>query len=185
MRSRPGRSTRSRSKHCFRRLKPYGSVVLLSGDVHYSASTAMSYFTKGETESRALRAVHEQRLQERDAVVHHDDRPQPRARALDRAPTAGCGAHGLVAQAVQSHRSRRRQDRGGHPARVSSQAQAGTDAAADDRLAGGHDDQSGAAVRTGRGASEPIFDVRAGRRAPGADSGAQVHRSAGRRSIVD
>lgn len=31
-----------------KRLKPYGSVVLLSGDVHYSASTAMSYFTKGE-----------------------------------------------------------------------------------------------------------------------------------------
>ena len=30
------------------RLKPYGSVVLLSGDVHYSASTVMSYFTKGE-----------------------------------------------------------------------------------------------------------------------------------------
>jgi hypothetical protein len=32
------------------RLKPYGKVVLLSGDVHYSASTAMSYFTKGETD---------------------------------------------------------------------------------------------------------------------------------------
>lgn len=33
-----------------RRLKPYGSVVLLSGDVHYSTSTVMSYFTKGETD---------------------------------------------------------------------------------------------------------------------------------------
>jgi hypothetical protein len=33
----------------FRRLKPYGSAVLLSGDVHYSASTVMNYFTKGET----------------------------------------------------------------------------------------------------------------------------------------
>lgn len=33
-----------------KRLKPYGSVVLLSGDVHYSASTAMSYFTKGEAD---------------------------------------------------------------------------------------------------------------------------------------
>jgi hypothetical protein len=32
------------------RLKPYGSVVLLSGDVHYSASTVMSYFTKGEAD---------------------------------------------------------------------------------------------------------------------------------------
>ncbi|MGZ8229596.1 MAG: hypothetical protein ACXWUS_08135 [Burkholderiales bacterium] len=32
----------------FRRLEPYRSVVLLSGDVHYSASTAMSYFTKGK-----------------------------------------------------------------------------------------------------------------------------------------
>jgi hypothetical protein len=31
------------------RLKPYGQVVLMSGDVHYSASTVMSYFTKGET----------------------------------------------------------------------------------------------------------------------------------------
>ena len=31
-----------------RRLEPYRSVVLLSGDVHYSASTAMSYFTKGK-----------------------------------------------------------------------------------------------------------------------------------------
>ena len=30
------------------RLKPYGSAVLLSGDVHYSAGTVMSYFTKGE-----------------------------------------------------------------------------------------------------------------------------------------
>jgi hypothetical protein len=30
------------------RLKPYGQVVLMSGDVHYSASTVMSYFTKGE-----------------------------------------------------------------------------------------------------------------------------------------
>ena len=33
-----------------KRLKPYGSAVLLSGDVHYSASTAMSYFTKGEAD---------------------------------------------------------------------------------------------------------------------------------------
>jgi hypothetical protein len=32
------------------RLKPYGSVVLLSGDVHYSASTVMSYFTKDEAD---------------------------------------------------------------------------------------------------------------------------------------
>lgn len=32
------------------RLKPYGKVVLLSGDVHYSTSTVMSYFTKGETD---------------------------------------------------------------------------------------------------------------------------------------
>ena len=32
------------------RLKPYGQVVLLSGDVHYSASTVMSYFTKGEAD---------------------------------------------------------------------------------------------------------------------------------------
>jgi hypothetical protein len=30
-----------------KRLQPYGSVVLLSGDVHYSASTMMTYFTKG------------------------------------------------------------------------------------------------------------------------------------------
>jgi len=32
------------------RLKPYGRVVLLSGDVHYSASNVMSYFTKGEAD---------------------------------------------------------------------------------------------------------------------------------------
>jgi hypothetical protein len=32
------------------RLKPYGKVVLLSGDVHYSTSTVMSYFTKGEAD---------------------------------------------------------------------------------------------------------------------------------------
>jgi hypothetical protein len=32
------------------RLKPYGRVVLLSGDVHYSASTVMSYFTQGEAD---------------------------------------------------------------------------------------------------------------------------------------
>jgi hypothetical protein len=32
------------------RLKPYGRVVILSGDVHYSASTVMSYFTKGEAD---------------------------------------------------------------------------------------------------------------------------------------
>jgi hypothetical protein len=32
------------------RLKPYGRVVLLSGDVHYSTSTVMSYFTKGEAD---------------------------------------------------------------------------------------------------------------------------------------
>jgi hypothetical protein len=32
------------------RLKSYGKVVLMSGDVHYSASTVMSYFTKGETD---------------------------------------------------------------------------------------------------------------------------------------
>jgi hypothetical protein len=32
------------------RLKPYGKVVLLSGDVHYSASTVMTYFTKGEAD---------------------------------------------------------------------------------------------------------------------------------------
>lgn len=36
---------------CFlQRVKSYGKVVLLSGDVHYSASTVMSYFTKGETD---------------------------------------------------------------------------------------------------------------------------------------
>ena len=33
-----------------RRLQPYAKVVLLSGDVHYSTSTVMSYFTKGEAE---------------------------------------------------------------------------------------------------------------------------------------
>ncbi len=33
-----------------KRLKPYGKVVVLSGDVHYSASTVMSYFTKGEAD---------------------------------------------------------------------------------------------------------------------------------------
>jgi hypothetical protein len=32
------------------RLAPYRQVVLLSGDVHYSASTAMSYWTKGNDE---------------------------------------------------------------------------------------------------------------------------------------
>ena len=32
------------------RVKPYGKVVLLSGDVHYSTSTVMSYFTKGEAD---------------------------------------------------------------------------------------------------------------------------------------
>jgi hypothetical protein len=32
------------------RLKPYGQVVLLSGDVHYSTSTVMSYFTKGQAD---------------------------------------------------------------------------------------------------------------------------------------
>ncbi|MGH8237853.1 MAG: hypothetical protein ACREXP_12625, partial [Steroidobacteraceae bacterium] len=32
------------------RLEPYRGVVLLSGDVHYSASTVMSYFTKGKSE---------------------------------------------------------------------------------------------------------------------------------------
>src|SRR5262249_11415434 len=30
-----------------RRLEPYRQVVLLSGDVHYSAGTVMSYWTKG------------------------------------------------------------------------------------------------------------------------------------------
>ncbi len=33
-----------------RRLEPYRQVVLLSGDVHYSASTVMSYWTKGNPE---------------------------------------------------------------------------------------------------------------------------------------
>jgi hypothetical protein len=33
-----------------RRLEPYRRVVLLSGDVHYSASTVMSYWTKGAAE---------------------------------------------------------------------------------------------------------------------------------------
>lgn len=32
------------------RVKSYGKVVLLSGDVHYSASTVMSYFTKGQAD---------------------------------------------------------------------------------------------------------------------------------------
>lgn len=36
---------------CFlQRVKSYGKVVLLSGDVHYSASTVMSYFTKGQAD---------------------------------------------------------------------------------------------------------------------------------------
>ena len=100
---------------------------------------------EGRGRSRALRAVHEQRLQERDAVVHHGDRPQPRARAPDRASAARRRAHGLVAQAVQSHRAGGRHERGGHSARVSREAQAGADAAADARLARRHDDQPGAA----------------------------------------
>jgi hypothetical protein len=33
-----------------RRLEPYRQVVLLSGDVHYSASTVMSYWTRGNAE---------------------------------------------------------------------------------------------------------------------------------------
>ncbi|HKS58236.1 MAG TPA: hypothetical protein VJS12_23270 [Steroidobacteraceae bacterium] len=32
------------------RVKTYGKVVLLSGDVHYSASNVMTYFTKGEAD---------------------------------------------------------------------------------------------------------------------------------------
>lgn len=37
-----------------KRLAPYGSAVLLSGDVHYSAGTVMSYFTKGVTDPARL-----------------------------------------------------------------------------------------------------------------------------------
>ena len=33
-----------------KRLKPYGPVVLLSGDVHYSSTSAMSYWKKGDKE---------------------------------------------------------------------------------------------------------------------------------------
>ena len=37
-----------------RRLEPYRRVVLLSGDVHYSASNVMSYWTKGNAEPARL-----------------------------------------------------------------------------------------------------------------------------------
>jgi hypothetical protein len=37
-------------EHLLARLKPYGPVVVLSGDVHYSAANAMSYWTRGSSE---------------------------------------------------------------------------------------------------------------------------------------
>ena len=62
-------------EHLLERLEPYGQVVLLSGDVHYSSGTVMSYWKGNVTTPGALRPVHLQRLQERDAVDDHLRRP--------------------------------------------------------------------------------------------------------------
>ena len=74
---------------------------------------------EGQRRSRALRAVHQQRLQERDAVVHHDDRSQPRARAHDRArQPLGAERMGWLRKPSNPIVLRRGQEREGHPARV-------------------------------------------------------------------
>ena len=71
-------------EHLLERLEPYGRVVLLSGDVHYSSGTVMSYWRGNATQPGTLRAVHLERLQERDAVDDHLRRPGHRPR-----PAAG------------------------------------------------------------------------------------------------
>ena len=70
-------------EHLLERLEPYRRVVLLSGDVHYSAGTVMSYWRGSGDPAGPVRAVHLERLQERDADDDHRRRPQRRLRPAD------------------------------------------------------------------------------------------------------
>ena len=100
------------------RLEPYERVVLLSGDVHNSSATAMSYWRGNGDAAGALRAVHVERVQERDAGDDHRRRPGCGVRPADgprqprhRAPRLGApaGRHGAAAD-----RSQRRRPRAAH-----------------------------------------------------------------------
>ena len=114
------------------RLEPYRQVVLLSGDVHYSASTVMSYWTKGKADPARFVQFTSSGFKNVMPLVHRHDRPQPGAGAAARAREGRRRAPGLGPQAATSRSCwRRASTRGRHSARPARQAQARTDADAD------------------------------------------------------
>ena len=145
------------------RLKPYGSVVLLSGDVHYSASTVMSYFTKGEADpARIVQFTSSGFKNVMPSYITVIDRSLALAHMIVRQPL-GAERMGWLRKPSNPIVLRRRQDAKRHSARVPREAQAGADAAADARLARGHDRSTRRSVPDWSWRVEPIFDLRAGR----------------------
>ena len=123
-------------------------VVLLSGDVHYCASTVMSYWTKGARRARAHRPVHRQRLQERDAVLHRHGRP--RLAFAQRIVRANVGAERLGWNRKPTNRSfaaRRAARRSDIPRALARASSTSADADSHVRLARGQHGQPGAAAR--------------------------------------
>ena len=127
------------------RLKPYGKVVLLSGDVHYSASTVMSYFTKGEADpARFVQFTSSGFKNVMPSYITVIDRSLALAHLIVRQPL-GAERMGWLRRPSNPIVLDAGTTESGHSARVSREAQAGADAAADARLARRHDHQSGAA----------------------------------------
>ena len=100
------------------RLKPYRQVVLLSGDVHYSASTVMSYFTKGEADPARFVQFTSSGFKNVMPSYITIGRSQPRDRAPDRARQLGAERMGWLRRPSNPDRAGGGQEREGHSARA-------------------------------------------------------------------
>jgi hypothetical protein len=73
------------------RLEPHRRVVLLSGDVHYSASTAMSYWTRGSSDpARFVQFTSSGFKNVMPPYITTVDRSLPLAQQLVRAKVCSC-----------------------------------------------------------------------------------------------
>ena len=146
MRSRRGPSTRSRFEALLSALKPYGQVVLLSGDVHYSASTAMSYFTKGEADpARFVQFTSSGFKNVMPSYITVIDRSLALAHLIVRQPL-GAERMGWLRKPSDPIVLGEGKTEADIPREYRAKLKARADAAADARLAGEHDHQSSAAA---------------------------------------
>ena len=120
--------------------------MLLSGDVHYSASTVMSYWTKGDAEpARFVQFTSSGFKNVMPSYITTVDRSL-RSRTASSAPTSAPSAWAGDVKPSNPVLLPAGKSEADIPRELRAKLKTRADAAADLRLAGGHDDQSGAAA---------------------------------------